>query len=82
MVKLYDVIKWQNVKKLCFNILALPYRTSNKKCSLVCLIYLNLFKDHFSGGICVSPHMHSAVALLFKAQDFVSSITVTVLAKL
>ena len=32
---------------LCINTLALPYTTSNEKGSLVYVIYLNLFKDHF-----------------------------------
>ena len=44
MVKPYDVIKWQNVR---INTLALSYTTSNQNFSLVYLIYLNLFKDHF-----------------------------------
>ena len=47
MVKPYDVIKWQNVQKLCVNTLALPYTTSDEKFSLAYLIYLNLFKDQF-----------------------------------
>ena len=36
-----------NVKKLCINTFALPYTTSNKKGSLMYVMYLNLFKDHF-----------------------------------
>ena len=55
MVKLYDAIKWQNVQKLCINTLALPYTTSNEKCFSVYVTYLNLFKDHFGGGIWVYP---------------------------
>ena len=47
MVKPHDVIKWQNVQKLCINTLTLPYTTSSEKLSLVYLIYLKLFKDHF-----------------------------------
>ena len=47
LVKLYDVIKWQNVQKLCINTFELPFTTSNEKGSLVYVIYLNLFKDHF-----------------------------------
>ena len=46
LVKLYDVIKWRNVQKLCINTFALPFTTSNEKGSLVYVIYLNLFKDH------------------------------------
>ena len=47
MVKPHDVIKRQNVQKLCINTLALPYATSKEKFCLVYLIYLNLFKDDF-----------------------------------
>ena len=55
LVTVNDVIKWQNVRKLFFNALALPRTTSNKKSSLVYLMYLNLLKDHFGGRIWVSP---------------------------
>ena len=56
LVKQYNVIKWQNVQKLCVNTFALLYTTSNEKGYLVYVIYLNLFKDHFFGsGIWVSP---------------------------
>ena len=43
----YDVIKWQNVQRLCINTFALPYTKYNERFSLVYLIYLNLFKDRF-----------------------------------
>ena len=49
LVKPYDVTtKWQNVRKLCINTLALPYTTSNEKYSLVYFVYLNLFKGAMS----------------------------------
>ena len=55
MVKPYDVIKWQNVQKLCINTLELPHTKSNEMISLVYLTYLNLFKDHVWCGIWASP---------------------------
>ena len=48
MVKLYDVVKWQNVQKLCCQYIAITLTTTKEeKCSSVYVIYLNLFKDHF-----------------------------------
>ena len=52
MVNAYDVIKWQNVRKLIVNTLALPYTTSSEKCFLV---WLHVFEIIFGCWIWVSP---------------------------
>ena len=45
---MYGIIKWQNIKKLSFNTLALPYTASNEKFSLLNLEYIYaLLTDHF-----------------------------------
>ena len=46
-VKAYDVIKWQNVRKIFLNTLVLPYITSNETCSLVCLVYISIYYKIF-----------------------------------